>query len=356
MNTRVYKDHLIADGAIEVAPFPTVRPTLSFILPIISFFIKMILPMISAIILLGGCSANQDGGHTRWTLTQQQRDSIEFSAIHHYNVGYNFVVAEDSLLLLPSPKGMDFNLDYLRDTTALHYGDDFVVTDIFHVATPDSLTPDSIWLRVGTDGAPLGWVSEQTMLDSATPVDPISRFIHFFSGSHLILFYAVVSLLAVIIIHRLRHHRRIWMVHFHDVRSPYPTAFCISIATAAMLYATIQLFMPDTWVEFYFHPSLNPLGQPFILLLFLSFVWLSVVLLLSVVFDLKDKLSLPNLVGYFAGLLSWGGLIYIVTTVTIKVYVGYLIYIAYIIFAIVRYTAHNHLTIGKKHFPFFSND
>lgn len=302
-----------------------------------------------AIILLSACGSKPITNQARWTLTPQQRDSIHFSSTHHYNVGYNFVVVSDSLQLLPSPEGMDFNLDYLRDTTALSQGEDFVVTDIFHASKSDTLLSDSIWLRVGTDGAPLGWVSEQKMLDSATPVDPISRFIHFFSGTHLYLFYAIVIVVAVIIVYRLRHHRRIWLVHFHDLHSPYPTAFCLSTATAAMLYATIQLFLPDMWVEFYFHPSLNPLGQPFMLSLFLTFVWLSMILLLSVVFDLKDKVSFPNLCSYFAGLLAWGGVIYIILTLTIKVYVGYVIFVAYMIFAVARYISHNRATNPRNH-------
>lgn len=299
------------------------------------------LPALLAIMLFVGCTDKQPTGRSQWILSSQQRDSIDFSANHHYNVGYNLIVVNDSLMLLPSPEGMDFNLDYLRDTTVLHSGDDFVVTDIFRVPISDSLPTDSIWLRIGTDGAPLGWVSEQMMLDHSTPVDPISRFIHFFSGTHLYLFYIIVALLAVIIVYRLRHHRRIWLVHFHDVLSPYPTAFCLSIATAATLYATIQLFVPSMWEEFYFHPSLNPLGQPFLLSLFLVFVWLSMTLLLAVVFDLKDKLSFPNLISYLAGLLAWGGVLYIVLTLSIKIYVGYLIYIVYVLFATGRYLSHN---------------
>lgn len=300
-----------------------------------------LLPVFLALLFFVGCTGKQSRQHTQWILTQQQRDSIAFSAYHHYNVGYNFIVANDSLMLQPSPEGMDFNLDYLRDTTVLHSGDDFVVTEIFRVPISDSVATDSIWLRIGTDGAPLGWVSEQKMLENSTPVDPISRFIHFFSGTHLYLFYAIVVILAIIIVHRLRHHRRIWMVHFHDVLSPYPTAFCLAMATAATLYATIQLFAPTMWEEFYFSPSLNPLGQPFLLSLFLVFVWLSMTLLLAVVFDLKDRLSFPNLISYLAGLLAWGGVIYIVLTVSIKIYIGYIIYIAYLLFATYRYLSHN---------------
>lgn len=316
-------------------PTPPRKPSVRIIHAIIS------ISLLVAICALAACTKPAHTPSANWTLTPQQRDSIRFSQTHHYNVGYNFILTSDTLLLLPSPEGMDFNLDYVRDSAVLRAGDDFVVTDIYRVDNPDSVRTDSVWLRIGTYGAPLGWVGERQVLDRATPVDPISRFIHFFSGSHLMFFYGIVLIVAIIIVYRLSRHKRIWLVHFHDIPSPYPTAFCVSMATAAILYATIQMFWPDMWEEFYFHPSLNPLGHPFVLSLFLVLVWLSVILLLSVVFDLHDKLSFSNLLSYFAGLLAWGGLLYIVLTLTTKIYVGYAIYVLYVIFAIARYLANN---------------
>lgn len=276
-----------------------------------------------------------------WDLTEYQQDSVHFSKYHHYNVGTNFVVVKDSLDLRSIPEGWPMTIDFMLDSAVVFEGEDFVVTEIFMPNNEDSLSMDSVWVRVGTDGKPLGWVPETLLLERSIPVGPISRCIYWFSTYHLYWFLIVVVVAGVLVVYRKKRNKSLGLIfNIHKMDSFYPTAFCVSIATAAMLYATIQTFMPDNWIEFSYHYSLNPLGQPFLISLFLVFTWLSVILLLSVVYDLWRVLSAIDFLSFMFGLLSWGGVIYIVTTTTAEYYVGYAIYLGYVGFALYQYMRH----------------
>lgn len=276
-----------------------------------------------------------------WDLTEEQQDSVHFSKYHHYNVGTNFVVVKDSLDLRPIPEGWPMTIDFMLDSAVIVEGEDFVITEIFMPDTNDSLYADSVWVRVGTDGKPLGWVPETSMLERSIPVGPIARSIYWFSTYHLYWFLVVVVVAGALVLYRKKRNKSLGLIfNIHKMDSFYPTAFCVSIATAAMLYATIQTFMPDNWVEFSYHYNLNPIGQPFLISLFLVFTWLSVILLLSVVYDLWRVLSAIDFLSFMFGLLSWGGVIYIVTTTTAEYYIGYAIYICYVSFALYQYMRH----------------
>lgn len=275
--------------------------------------------------------------HSDWMLTQMQSDSIFFSETHHYNTGTNFILMSDSLTLLLHPGGWPDNMETTTDSCVLKEGDDFVVTEIYRPDNHEDLGIDSVWLCVASDGIHLGWVAETEMLAKSSPVSPISQFIYTFSDTHLYVFIVLIVLMAVFIGYSKYKHMLLWFVHFRDATSLYPCAFTITMATASMIYSTLQKFFPEVWVTYYFNPSLNPFTQPVLVSLFLVSLWLSVLFLLSVVFDLVDKIPFFQMVSYTLSLVCLGCIIYLVLTFSVPYYIGYVFYSLYVFFSVSRF-------------------
>ena len=104
-----------------------------------------------------------------------------------------------------------------------------------------------------------------------------------------------------------------------------------------MIYSTLQKFFPEVWVTYYFNPSLNPFTQPVLVSLFLVSLWLSVLFLLSVVFDLIDKIPFFQMVSYTLSLVCLGCIIYLVLTFSVPYYIGYVFYSLYVFFSVSRF-------------------
>ena len=245
----------------------------------------------TAVWLFASCSYQKTEHRSKWALTQSQRDSVEFSAYHHYNVGYNFACAADSMPLLPAPEGMTLNTDYPLEDATLYEDDDFVIIEIFRKTITDTTTVDSIWLRVGSDGIPLGWVSENAMLRCATPTDPISRFMASCSRHDNGIRWVTSCLILLILAYLTFYARKHPLPLKDSMKSVYIWLFWITISSAGAALGTMTTLMPEVWRYFYFYPSLNPLGQPPMLALYISLVWLSLTLYIAIFFDLKDKMS-----------------------------------------------------------------
>ncbi len=272
------------------------------------------------------CSCYNHGQQTpdAWDLTKEQIDSISFSTTHHYTQGYNFVVNTDSLVLL-SDEG---------DSLFVVKHDRLVVADI-NIQPQDTI--DSVWVKVARDQLTLGWMRESEMLRAVSPDDPISEFIDFFSDSHLLIFLAFVAIVdAAYGLFRL-NRRKAYIVHFRDVSSFYPTLLCLLVASSATLYATIQMFTPETWRHFYYHPSLNPFELPTILCWFLLSVWAILIVGIAALFDLQRRLTLGDALLYVGGLVAVCAVDYVVFSLTTLWYVGYLLLVLYIAFALWRY-------------------
>lgn len=259
-----------------------------------------------------------------WSLTEEQIDSISFFTTHHYTQGYNFVVGADSLFL-SNDNG---------DSVKVVRNDRLVVADI-DIQPQDSI--DSVWVKVARDQLTIGWVRESEMLRSVSPDDPISQFIDFFSNSHLLIFLAFIVMVgAAYGLFRLSR-RNAYIVHFRDIGSFYPTLLCLLVAASATLYASIQMFGPETWRHFYYHPSLNPFTLPPVLGLFVSSVWCILIAAVAVVFDLYRRLPWGDAVLYLGGLVAVCAVDYVVFSLTTLWYVGYPLFVAYVVFALWRY-------------------
>lgn len=256
------------------------------------------------------CTYQPRSTHSDWALSPQQLDSIKFSELHHYNVGYNFVLSADSMQLRSAPSNYTLNLDYAPDSAMLVKGEDFVVTEIFRNPVAEGKS-DSIWLRVGSDEVPLGWVSESEMLSNATPVDPISQFIHWCKSNDVLILMVFVAIYFICIL-MMRSRKTFPFVVSHNKISIYPVAFLICIAIAGTLHAFVFRFSYDSWQEFYFHPSLNPFCLPPLMALHIGSVWLCLLLYLSSYFELKSRiptgqLALTMIAFLFCGLVFYIG-------------------------------------------------
>ena len=252
----------------------------------------------------------------------------------YYDIDYNFVLASDSLVLqeerplhlLIMPEGAD---------SFVVYRDDPLVVAQIEVIPEDSI--DSVWVKVARDQLTQGWVHESTLLQSVVPDDPISQGIHLFSNRHAI---ATVALLVVALsawLFRRMRRRRFHLVHIDDIASPYPMLLCVSFAAATVLYTTIQMFVPDIWVEFYFNPTLNPFGQPTMLSLFLFLAWIIVILTLATLDEVRRSLPAGEAILYTLSLLAILAGIYLFFSLTTQYFLGYFLWMLYAVLSLWQY-------------------
>ena len=284
-----------------------------------------------------------------WNLTEQQLDSISFYTTHHYTQGYNFVVSKDSLVILEQQNEMmpvpdiltaeimagDETMPMLSlvDSLTLRRHERLVVADICTVPT-DSI--DSVWVKVARDQLTQGWLRESDLLKAVSPDDPISQFIDYFSDTHLLVFLAFCVIVGGAYGLRRLMRKGAKIVHFNDIPSFYPTLLCLLIASSAVLYSSIQLFAPESWRHFYYHPSLNPYALPWHLGLFVTSVWAILIVAIATIDDVRHHLPLGQAILYLGGLAAVCAVDYVVFSVTTLYYIGYPLLIAYFVFALYR--------------------
>ena len=271
-------------------------------------------------------------------LTEAQMDSLSFYSTHHYTQNFNFLVKADSLHLKydpnssVSPEFIDENT-LAVDSVTFFRGDHIVVADIKTIPS-DSI--DSVWVKVARDQVAMGWVRESELLPAVTPDDPISVFIDTFSNKHLLFFLALLVLVGSAYGLRKLHSQNAYIIHFNDIPSYYPTVLAVLVAASATFYSSIQLFGPETWRHFYYHPTLNPFVVPFHLQLFLMSVWAIVIMTIATIDDVRHYLSLSDAVLYLLGLAGVCAVLYVVFSITTLYYIGYPLLVAYIVFAFSR--------------------
>ena len=285
------------------------------------------------VLLLSACYNHGPVSPDAWDLTERQIDSLSFFTTHHYSQNYNFVVKASQMPISDEAGSQAF------DTLYVSKGDPLVVADI---KTISSDTIDSVWVKVARDQMTQGWIRESEMLPCVSPNDPISQFIDFFSDTHLLLFLAllVVVVVAYGLRRLMRHNARI--VHFNDIDSFYPTLLCILIASSATLYASIQMFSPESWRHFYYHPSLNPVSLPWFLALFIASVWAILIVGVATIDDVVHRLEPSEGLLYLCGLAGVCAVDYVLFSITTLYYIGFLFLVVYIIFALWRYFRYSH--------------
>ena len=265
--------------------------------------------------------------------SDRQLDSISFSTTHHYTNKYNFLVFKDSLeLMRQQPEEYISGLKV--DTFAVKKNHLLVVTDI-RMVPQDSI--DSVWVQLATENNDFGWVRESKLLRRVVPDDPISEFIMTFSNVHLLIFLVVIVVITMAYLVRKVFHSNGKIVHFNDIDSPYPVTLVLLVSISAAFYGWIQSFEPEMWRHFYFHPSLNPFAVPHLLGVFLALVWAVLIVALACVDEVYHRLTFGEGLLYLGGLAGVCALDYIIFSVLSLYYIGYVLLIAYIYFAIKTY-------------------
>ena len=265
----------------------------------------------------------------------------------HYSFNYNFEVKADSMeLLRQQPE--ELASDLLTDSFVVRKGCRLVVAD-FRMMPNDSI--DSVWVQLATESSEFGWTRESELLPRVVPDDPISQFISLFSERHVLISLIVIVLLAVVYFYRkyktpLASRKEAegeapFIVHFNDIHSFYPTLLAVVVAMAATFYASLQMFAPELWQEFYYHPTLNPFSVPGLLSVFLVSVWAMLIIAIAVVDDVRRKLPFGEALLYLGGLAAVCAVNYIVFSITTLWYIGYLLLLIYIVFAVRQYYRHH---------------
>lgn len=288
--------------------------------------LKHLAIMLLPLCMLTACYYPAPDKTAGWAVTTRGSvDSVSFRTTHHYWRNYNFAVSADSLVLLTQKPGAD-EWSGTADSVSVMRKQPLVVADVIYVPAD---TIDSVWVKVARDQLTQGWIRESRLLQGTIPDDPISHFIHKFSAgkmSYALVCLAIALLLFIIQTYR---HKRFHIVHFHDIRSFYPTLLCLTVSGSAALYGSMQHFVPSTWVEFYFHPTLNPFGLPFILSLFISSVWIMVVLTIAVADTLRHQPDIGSVLAYMASLLMTCTVLYLVFSLSVQIYIGYPLLLLY---------------------------
>lgn len=315
--------------------------------PLIRWAIRCLVGCLT--VLLTSCYYSHPNQVDHWTAGSEGGvDSVNFYIGHHYWTGYNFK-ATDSIQAYTAPPlpGLPDYGAMVNDTILLRSNDPLVVAKVMVVPSDST---DSVWVKVARDQLTQGWLHESTLLKNVVPNDPISKFIHYFSDGRSIFVLSALGLAVLFWLLQSIRHKRFRIVHFHDIPSFYPTLLCLCVSGAAALYGSIQRFAPSTWVEFYFHPTLNPFHAelPLILALFIASVWTILITAVAVVDEMRRQPDLGDTLQYLASLGGMCMVLYFIFTLTTPIYIGYPLLLAYWAFAIRQYVIHqpSHLVCG----------
>ena len=292
--------------------------------------------LLGVLLMLSSCYHRHNSHQQHAAMVEysdRQLDSISFSTTHHYTNKFNFLVFKDSLeLMRQQPEEYISGLPV--DTFAVKKNHLLVVTDI-RMVPQDSI--DSVWVQLATENNDFGWIQESKLLPRVVPDDPISEFIMTFSNVHLLIFLVVIVVITMAYLVRKVFHSNGKIVHFNDIDSPYPVTLVLLVSISAAFYGWIQSFEPEVWRHFYFHPSLNPFAVPHLLGVFLALVWVVLIVALACVDEVYHRLTFGEGLLYLGGLAGVCALDYIIFSVLSLYYIGYVLLIAYIYFAIRAY-------------------
>ena len=252
--------------------------------------------------------------------TSYQADSLAFRLHHHYTINTNMQVVADSLVLMPR-----FDDDWGRDTALLLQGDYLAVADVRRVEG-DSLAEDTIWIKVAGMRQRMGWVPEQLLLSSTVPDEAISKILYSLTGSRAVWMTLLVVLGAVgFVAVRMLGRSRLRSVRFYDLYSFYPILLLLLVAVLGVTYASVQNFVPEFWQEYYFHPTLSPIGLPWIMALLVVIVWAIVIVSVAVGIEVYNHFYfLPGMM-YLLEIGGMAMMTYIAFSWATLVYVGYVL-------------------------------
>lgn len=252
-----------------------------------------------------------------------------------YAIGDNFELCVDSLSLQSSQPLHNQPIDTLCEQLNVYFGDPLVVAEKL-VIPEDSV--DSVWVKLARDQFTMGWTHQRCFLESVVPDDPISQFIHLFSIRHLGIFAILFAISLMVLLWQVFSSKHPHVFFLRDILSPYPTFLLITLAASALLYAGIQHYVPETWLLYYYHPTLNPFGLPLILSLFLCSVWILLVLTIATIDEVLRQLPAGEAVLYLLSLLGCCIITYLFFTfAALSPGVSYILFALFVLVLVLRY-------------------
>ena len=252
-----------------------------------------------------------------------------------YTIGDNFELSVDSLTLQSSQPLHNQPVDTVCEHFSVYFGDPLVVAETL-VIPEDSV--DSVWVKLARDQFTMGWVHQRDFFESVVPDDPISQFIHLFSIRHLGYFAILFAISLFALLYQVFSKKRPHVFFLRDILSPYPTILLIMLAVSALLYAGIQHYVPETWVLYYYHPTLNPFELPLILSLFLCTVWMLLILAIATIDEVRRQLPVGEAVLYLLSLLGCCILCYLLFTLAaLSPGASYILFALFALVLIIRY-------------------
>ena len=252
-----------------------------------------------------------------------------------YVAGDNFVLSADSLHLQSSQPLHNLPIDTACEQLSVYYNEPLVVAETL-VIPEDSV--DSVWVKLARDQFTMGWVHQRDFIASVVPDDPISQFIHLFSIRHLGLFGILFAISLAALLYQIFSRRKPHVFFLRDILSPYPTYLLITLAASALLYAGIQHYVPETWLLYYYHPTLNPFGLPVILSFFLCCVCILLVLTIATIEEVFRLLPMSEALLYLLSLLGCCILFYLLFTLaSLSPGVSYLLFALFVLVLLLRY-------------------
>ncbi|MBO7137601.1 MAG: zinc ribbon domain-containing protein [Bacteroidaceae bacterium] len=252
-----------------------------------------------------------------------------------YAVGDNFELSIDSLMLQSSQPLHNLPVDTVCEQLTVYFKDPLVVAETL-VIPEDSV--DSVWVKLARDQFTMGWVHQRDFIESVVPDDPISQFIHLFSIRHLGFFAILFAISLFALLYQIFSKKKPHVFFLRDILSPYPTILLITLAVSALLYAGIQHYVPETWVLYYYHPTLNPFDLPLILSLFLCSVWILLVLAVATIGEVYRLLPIGEAMLYLLSLFGCCILCYLLFTLAaLSPGVSYILFALFAIVLIIRH-------------------
>ncbi len=221
-------------------------------------------------------------------------DSAEFRGQNHYWRGDNFSVTNGfSARMRPSYKRVTkVGGDTLIGIKA---GDIVVVKSIVRDTT--SVGKGTVWVQIVAEQSIMleggrntvkpvtGWVKERRFIQNVVPDHPVSKIIHTLANPT---FRSVLYVMALLLIllgtwtlwRRWRSHRPLLAIV-----NPYVLMLNMVMSGALVLHRSIWHYVPDTWEEFYFHPSLNPFNPelPPVIAFFVLSLWVLLIVTLAAI-------------------------------------------------------------------------
>lgn len=252
-----------------------------------------------------------------------------------YAPGDNFELSADSLSLQSSQPLHNLPVDTLCEQLHVFMGDPLAVAEILVI--PEDTT-DSVWVKLARDQFTMGWVHQRDFLASVVPDDPVSRCIHVFSTHHLGFFAILFAVSLLALLWQVFSRKRPHVFFLRDIPSPYPTFLLIALAFSAILYGGIQHYVPETWLFYYYHPTLNPFGLPPIMSLFLCSVWVLLVLGLATIDEVWRSLPAGEALLYLLSLFGCLILCYLLFTLAaLSPGISYILFGLFVLVLLLRY-------------------